>query len=208
MTEQPITRRRMTTEDAAKLRVNLLRLAGLAVILGLLMEGLAIVGGAPASLRALFDHGLWPFTVCAAVGLGQALVGLWPARAGAFALVATPIAFLLAKVIQKGMAVLTDGAQPGALIESNLWLEAGLRAAEYAVLAAALAWLVRQTWAGALAHIGLGLLIGVLFGAVIAAFLPPDSLIGWVAEEAVFPAGCSLIVFVSETLVHLLPEAS
>src|SRR6478609_5082675 len=88
MIEQPTTRRRMSTEQAVKLRVNLLKLAGLAAILGLIMEGLAVVGGAPASLRALFDHGLWPFTVCAAVGLGQSLVGLWPARAGAFALVA------------------------------------------------------------------------------------------------------------------------
>ena len=208
MIEQPSTARRMSTEQALKLRVNLLKLAGLAALLGLLMEGLAVVGGAPASLRALFDHGLWPFTVCAAVGLGQSLVGLWPARAGAFALVATPTAFLLAKVLQKGMSVLVDGAQPGAFIEDNLWLEAGLRAVEYAVLAAALAWLVRQEWAGALAHVGLGLVIGLLFGAVIAVFLPPDSLIGWVAEEAVFPAGCSLIVFVSETLTRFLPETA
>jgi hypothetical protein len=198
----------MSPQDAVKLRVNLLRLAGLAVILGLVMEAFAVIGGAPASLLSLLDHGLWPFMVCAAVGIGQALVGLWPPRAGAFSLVATPIAFLLAKVIQKGMAVLTEGAQPGALIESNLWLEAGLRALEYAVLAAALAWLVRQPWAGALAHIAIGLVIGLLFGALIAAFLPPDSLLGWVAEEAVFPAGCSLIVFVSETLVHLLPQSS
>ena len=206
MTEQPIARQRMSTEQAMKLRVNLLKLAGLAVVLGIVMEGLSVVGGAPASLRALFDHGLWPFTVCAAVGLGQSLVGLWPARAGAFALVATPIAFLLAKVLQKGISVLMDGTQPGTLIEGNIWLEAGLRALEYAVLAAALAWLVRQEWAGALAHVGLGLVIGLLFGAVIAAFLPPDSLLGWVAEEAVFPAGCSLIVFVSETLIRFLPQ--
>lgn len=208
MTEQPITGPRMSTEQAVKLRVNLLKLAGLAAILGLIMEGLAVVGGAPASLRALFDHGLWPFTVCAALGLGQSLVGLWPARAGAFALVATPTAFLLAKVIQKGMSVLMDGVQPGALIEDNLWVEAGLRAMEYAVLAAALAWLVRQEWAGALAHVGLGLGIGLLFGAVIAAFLPPDSFVGWVAEEAVFPTACSLIVFVSETLTRFLPETA
>ena len=86
----------------------------------------------------------------------------------------------------------------------TLLLEAGLRAVEYAVLAAALAWLVRQHWAGVLAHIGLGVLVGVIFGAIIAAFITPDDLGGWIAEELVFPAGCALIIFVSEVLVGVL----
>jgi hypothetical protein len=201
---EPTTRRRLSAGEAQRLRVNLLRVAGLAVVLGLLMEGLRIIGGEPPALSSLFDHGLWPIMVCVAVGLGQALVGGWPARAGAFALVATPLAFILAKVAQKGMLVLTDGSAPGALVSGDLLLEAGLRAVEYAVLAAALAWLVRQDWAGALAHIGLGVLVGVVIGAVIAAFLPPDDLVGWLVEEIVFPAGCAIIIFASEVLVNVI----
>ncbi len=90
-------------------------------------------------------------------------------------MVATPIAFLLAKVIQKGMAVLLDHAASGVVVNQALLLEAGLRAVEYAVLAGALAWLARKPWAGALAYIGLGVLVGIVFGPLIAVFLPPDS---------------------------------
>ncbi|HST03729.1 MAG TPA: hypothetical protein VLQ48_03235 [Chloroflexia bacterium] len=195
----PTAKPRLSAPEAQRLRVNLLRVAGLAVVLGLVMEGVRIIGGETVALSSLIDHGLWPVMVCVAVGIGQALVGGWPARAGAFSLVATPFAFLLAKVLQKGMQVLSDGPASG-----DLLLEAGLRAVEYAVLAAALAWLVRQHWAGVLAHIGLGVLVGVIFGAIIAAFITPDDLGGWIAEELVFPAGCALIIFVSEVLVGVL----
>ena len=48
--------------------------------------------------------------------------------------------------------------------------------------------------------------IGVVFGLLIAAVLPPDSPLGWAVEELVFPAGCALVIFTSETLSRLLPE--
>jgi hypothetical protein len=200
-------RRRLTVVEGRRLRVNLVRAAGLAAGLGLLMEVMLVLGGeAAATLADLLDKGLWPFLVCMAVAVGQSVAGGWPPRAGAFALVATPVAFLLAKVINKSMLVLMDGATSGAFITDALLLEAGLRAVEYAVLAAVLAWLGRQPWAGALAHLGLGLAVGILFGPLIALFLTPDSLLGWMLEELVFPTGCALIIFASETLTRLLPE--
>ncbi|MEO8286830.1 MAG: hypothetical protein ABI670_10390 [Chloroflexota bacterium] len=200
-------RKRLSAEEGRRLRVNLLRVAGLAACLGLLMEAIIVLGGLDtATVSSLLDHGLWPFMVCMAVAVGQAVSGGWPPRAGAFSLVATPIAFLAAKVIQKGVAAVLDGAAPGQFVNSDLLLEAGLRAVEYAVLAAALAWLVRQAWAGALAHLATGAVIGVVFGLLIALFLPPDSLLNWGVEEVVFPTGCALIVFASETLTQLLPD--
>jgi hypothetical protein len=111
-------------------------------------------------------------------------------------------------VFQKAMSVLLEGASPGSLVTGPLLEEALLRAVEYAVLAAALAWLVRQPWAGALVHLALGAIVGVIFGLIIAFFLTPDSLVGWVVEELVFPTGCALIVFTSETLTKLLPDDS
>lgn len=200
-------RPRLSAEEGRRLRVNLVRVAGLAAGLGLLMEVVLVLGGeAVVTLNDLLDKGLWPFMVCMAVALGQAVVGGWPLRAGAFSVVATPMAFLLAKVIHKGMSVLMDGAATGGYITDALLLEAGLRAIEYAVLAAALAWLARQSWGGALAHLGLGLGIGIVFGPLIALFLTPDSLLGWLLEELLFPTACALIVFASETLTRILPE--
>ena len=206
MSEQSV-RPRLSVAEAQRLRVNLVRSAGLAACLGLLMEAILVVGGeAAATLRAAFDHGLWPFLVCMAVAVGQAVAGEWPPRAGLFSLVATPSAFLLAKVIQKGISVLMDGAASGGFVTGPLLTEAGLRAIEYAVLAGVLAWLAHRHWAGALAHVGAGLAIGVVFGPLIALFLAPDSLVGWIVEELVFPAGCALVIFASETLTRLPPE--
>ena len=140
-------RPRLSDAEARRLRVNLVRVAGFAALLGLLMEAILVAGGEPASLSTLSQHGLWPFMVCLAVAVGQAVSGGWPPRAAAFSVVATPLAFILAKVLQKGISVLLDGSSPGGVITTPLLIEAGLRAIEYAVLAAALAWLVWRPWA-------------------------------------------------------------
>jgi hypothetical protein len=206
-TNERTGRKRLTPAEAHRIRVNLVRTAGLAALLGLLMEALLVLGGdTSATLSSLLDNGLWPFLVCMAVAIGQAVSGGWPTRAGGFALIATPLAFLAAKVFQKAISVLLEGTAPGSLLTGTLIEEAALRAVEYAVLAASLAWLVRQSWAGALAHLSLGALVGLIFGLVIAYFLTPDSLVGWIVEELVFPTGCALIVFASETLTRLLPD--
>lgn len=62
-------RRRLSAEEGQRLRINLTRVAGLAAVLGLLMEGILVIGGeASATLGALLDHGLWPYMVCMAGG--------------------------------------------------------------------------------------------------------------------------------------------
>jgi hypothetical protein len=206
MSEQ-YSRRRLSVAEGHRLRINLGRVAILAAGLGLLMEALLVLGGAAAAtFSSLLDKGLWPFLVCLAVAVGQALSGGAPLRAGAFAVFLTPVAFLFAKVSQKGVVTVLDGTAPGEFVTQALLLEAGLRAVEYAVLTAALAWLARQVWAGALAYLGAGAGVGLLFGLLIAAILPPATLVGWVVAELVFPTGCALILFVSETMTQLLPD--
>ena len=206
---EPTGRRQLSAAEGQRLRINLVRVMGLAAGLGLLMEAVLVLGGATAAtLSSLLDNGLWPFLVCIAVAVGQTVAGGWPPRAGALAAVVTPVAFLLAKVSQKGVAVMMEGAPSGAAVTGPLLLEAGLRAVEYAVLAAVLAWLGRQVWAGALAYLGGGAVVGVVFGLLIAAVLPPDSLLGWGVEELVFPVGCALVIFASETMTRLLPTMS
>jgi hypothetical protein len=204
---QQIETPRLNAHEAQRIRVNLLRVAGLAAGLGVLMEAILVVGGnTTASLSSLLDHGLWPFLVCMAVAIGQSVSGGWPSRAAGISLVLTPAAFLIAKLFQRGMSVLLGGTEQGALLSSELLIEAGMRAVEYAVLAGALAWLAHQAWGGALAHVGTGLATGVVFGLLIAAVLPPSNLLGWTVEELVFPTGCALIIYASETLTRLLPE--
>jgi hypothetical protein len=73
---QQIERPRLNAHEAQRIRVNLLRVAGLAAGLGVLMEAILVVGGnTTASLSSLLDHGLWPFLVCMAVAIGQSVSG-------------------------------------------------------------------------------------------------------------------------------------
>jgi hypothetical protein len=203
-------RKRLSLEEGKRIRVNLLRLAGLAAVLAIVMEVILIVGGeSTASLANLLNNGLWPFMVCMAVGIGQAIAGAWPARAAGFTAVAAPVAFIAAKVLQKGIATILDGSgadSAGPILTGSVLLEAVLRGLEYAVLAAGLAWIINQAWAGALAHAALGFTVGLVFGLIFLLFLQPDSFVGWTVEEIVFPTGCALVVFASETLKQLLPE--
>lgn len=204
---ESISRPRLSVAEGHQLRINLVRVAAGAAGLGLVMETLLVVGGqTTATLGSLIDHGMWPFLVCMAVAVGQAATGGWPARSGAVAAVLAPAAFLGAKVLQKGMAVLTDGVT-GPALNNALLTEAAMRAVEYAALTAVLAWLGRQRWAGVLAFLGAGLGIGLLFGLLIGVVLPPANLLGWAVKELVFPTGCALVIFASETLTRLLPEA-
>lgn len=200
-------RRHLSPAEGRRVRINLLRVAGLAIVLGLLMEGILVAGGKEAATLAnLLDKGLWPFLVCMALAVGQAVADGWPGRAGLFALITTPIAFTGAKVIQKGLSGMLDQTTTGVLVDGSLLVEASLRGVEYAALAVGLTWLGRKNWAGALAHVALGAVVGTAFGLIISLFLAPNSLIAWLVKEIVFPTGCALIIFVSETLAELLPE--
>ncbi len=199
--------RRLRAAEGSRFYVDLLRAAGLAVVLGLIMEALLVVGGQePANLTSLLDNGLWPLLVCMTLAVGQAISSANPSTAGTFSLLITPLAFLVAKIAPKGVRDLLAGVSLGNYLSADLLLEAGLRAIEYAVLAAVLAYFWRQQGAGILMHLGLGLGIGVLFGLFIAAFVSPPSFLNWVEAEVVFPTGCALIVYVSQTPTQLLPD--
>src|SRR6476469_1542936 len=125
--------RQLSPQEARRIRINLVRVAWMAALLGLLMEALLVVGGdTTATLSSLLDNGLWPFLVCMAVSIGLSVSRGMPARAGFFALVATPSAFLAAKIFQKAISVLTGGVAQGGFVTGPLLVEAGLRAVEYA----------------------------------------------------------------------------
>jgi len=121
--------RQLSLVDATRIRINLVRVAWMAALLGMLMEALLLIGGdTTAALSSLLDNGLWPSLVCMAVSIGLSVSRGMPARAGLFAFVATPSAFLAAKVFQRAMATLTGGVSQGGFVTGPLLVEAGLRA--------------------------------------------------------------------------------
>ena len=191
--------------------VTLLRVAWLAVLLGLLLQlALLLVAagfGTFAGLRPLLAETgktvSWSVLVCAGVALGRvASKGRLPV-AGVTGLLAAPLALTAANILQKGIAEAL-GATGVAGSPTPVWL----KAAEYAFLGAALGWIGRRAWAGVSAHAAVGLVAGVIFGAAILVLtmqaapkpLPAGGLVGKGVNELLFPIGCALVVFISEVL--------
>ena len=194
--------------------VTLLRVAWLAVLLGLLLQlALLVVAagfGTFAGLRPLLAETCktvsWSVLVCAGVALGRvASKGRLPV-AGVTGLLAAPLALTAANILQKSIAEAL-GATGVAGGPTPVWLLL-LKAAEYAFLGAALGWIGRRAWAGASAHAAAGLVAGVVFGAAILVLtmqaapkpLPAGGLVGKGINEVLFPIGCALVVFISEVL--------
>jgi hypothetical protein len=200
----------------------LLRVAWLAIVLGLLLQLtmlLVAAGfGAAISSRTLlaetFKTVSWSLLVCVGVVLGRvAAKGRIPLE-GVTGLLAAPLALTAANAIQKGVAeaVNAAGVPPG---PPPLWVLA-IKAAEYGALGLVLEWIGRRAWHSALGHLGVGLLVGVIFGGmfltVVAQSAPAPlstpALLAKGVNELLFPVGCALVVFIAEVLrTHLDPAA-
>jgi hypothetical protein len=191
----------------------LLRVAWLAILLGLLLQLallLAAAGfGTFAGLRPLVAETArsvgWSVLVCTGIAVGRVAANGRPPLMGIAGLLAAPLALTVANTIQKGIAAALN--TPQAAGTAPLWVLA-LKAAEYGCLAAALGWVGRRAWAGASAHAAVGLLAGVVFGGVALTVvaqsaltpLPPAALMVKGVNELVFPVGCALVVFAAEVL--------
>jgi hypothetical protein len=202
---------------------TLLRVAWLAIVLGLLLQlALLLVAtgfGAPAGSRALLAETLrtvsWSLLVCVGVALGRvAAKGRLPLE-GITGLLAAPLALTAANTVQKGVAeaVNAAGAPAG---PAPLWVLA-IKAAEYGCLGLALEWIGRRAWGSALGHLAVGLMVGVVFGGMFlmvvvqSAPTPPSapSLLAKGLNELLFPVGCALVVFIAEVLrAHLDPATA
>jgi hypothetical protein len=201
----------------------LLRVAWLAIVLGLLLQLtmlLVAAGfGAATSSRTLlaetFKTVSWSLLVCVGVALGRvAAKGQVPLE-GVTGLLAAPLALTAANVVQKGVAEAVDAAGVPAG-PAPVWVLA-IKAAEYACLGLALEWIGRRAWHSALGHLGVGLMVGVVFGGVFLTVvvqsaptpLPTPALLAKGVNELLFPVGCALVVFIAEVLrTHLDPPAT
>jgi hypothetical protein len=202
---------------------TLLRVAWLAIVLGLLLQlavllvaaGFGTAVNPRPVLAETFRTVSWSLLVCVGVALGRvAAKGRVPLE-GATGLLAAPLALTAANTLQKGVAeaLNTAGAPAG---PPPLWVLA-IKAAEYGCLGLALGWVGRRAWSSALGHLAVGLMTGVVFGGAFLAVvvqtaptpLSTPSLLARGLNELLFPVGCALVVFIAEVLrTHLDPTAA
>jgi Family of unknown function (DUF5317) len=199
---------------------TLLRVAWLAILLGLLLQlalllvaaGFGTVAGPRPLLAETCKTVCWSLFVCVGVALGRvAAKGPVPLE-GVTGLLAAPLALTAANTLQKGVAEAVNAAGTPAG-PAPLWVLA-IKAAEYACLGLALGWVSRRARGGALGHLLAGLVTGIVFGGAFLAILvrsapaplPAASLLAKGVNELLFPVGCALVVFIAEVLGrHIAP---
>lgn len=188
---------------------QLLTVAGLAILLGMAMEAvmLAVAAGyrglatPDPFLADLAQKVSWSFLVCVGLGVGSVVSRAKPAAMGILGLVCAPLAFNLSRALHKVLAAALGlaaaaGPAPFAI--------AALKATQFALLGFALGHLSRRG-AGALAHAGLGLLVGALFGVPVVSLAVADgltsgALVARALNELLFPVGCSLVLYAADIL--------
>jgi hypothetical protein len=207
----------MTTQDsdqtnevqAPDLGATLLRVAWLAVILGLAMEVLLLVLGGVVGdalglkpfVADLVRNVTWSVFVCAGLAVGTAVVKARAPLMGFLGLVSGPLAFEASRVFHKGTleALAITGGGGGDL---SPVLVAVIKGIEYGCLGLGIGWVSQRRWGGAAAHVAVGLLVGLTFGSVelalVAGATPPPPTSDLFVEgvnEVLFPVGCSLVLF-------------
>jgi len=187
---------------------TLLRVAWLAIALGLAMEGLLLLLsggfgellGLKSAVADLVKNVTWSVFVCGGLAVGKTLSRVRLPAMGLLGLLAAPAAFEVSRVFHKGTLEALE-ASGGADALSPL-LVALIKGLEYGCLGMAIAWLGRRPWGGAFAHAGAGLAAGLIFGGLILWLLagsspqpPAAELISRGTNEILFPVGCSLVLF-------------
>lgn len=193
---------------------TLIRVAWLAVLLGLTMDALLIVIAASFGeaegrpmLAGVVQNVAWSVLVCVGVAVGLAASRARPQAMGIAGLLAAPMAFHVSRSLHKGalQTLAVAPATAGGLSPLALGL---LKGVEYACLGAALGLISLRPWGGALAYAAAGLGTGILFGGTILALhewaarepIPADVVVSRAVNEVLFPVGCSLVIFAAQAL--------
>jgi hypothetical protein len=203
--------------------VTLLRVAWLAVVLGLLLQltlvlvaaGFGTVAGSRVLVAETSKTVCWSLLVCVGIALGRvAAKGPVPLE-GVTGLLAAPLALTAANTVQKGVTEALNAA--GILAgPAPLWVLV-IKAAEYGCLGLALGWVGRRARESVLGHMAAGLAAGVVFGGAFLALvvrsapipLSTPSLVARGVNELLFPVGCALVVFIAEVLgSHVNPDSA
>jgi hypothetical protein len=194
--------------------VKLLRVAWLAIGLGMAMEGTLLLLSAGfgdfLGLRSivadLARNVSWALLVCVGLSVGTAVQKSRVPVTGLLGLLAAPAAFEVSRVVHKGaLQALAISASAGD--DLSPFLVALIKGLEYGCLGLALGWVSQRPWGGAAAHMAVGLVVGSIFGGTIVALLATSSpevsaasLVPRGVTEVLFPVGCSLVLFSAEAL--------
>jgi hypothetical protein len=191
---------------------KILRVAWMSVLLGIGLEVVLVLavlgfGGSITAVTVAADLGQkvsWSILVCIGLAFGSTAARARPRAMGLAGLAAAPIAFHGARAVHHGLsqalqAAGTIGVPPLALLTLT-------KTAQYAILGAVLGWM-KDRRASLGAHAGAGLAAGVIFGgAAVAIAAPPGApaaaIVPKMINEILFPVGCSLILYASDTLAE------
>jgi hypothetical protein len=203
-----------TAARDSDLRGTILNIAWLAVILGIAVEIILIavqaifktVPGVNAIVADLVGKMSWSVIVCVGLAFGKAASKSQATTTGIAGLLSAPLAFTVARTMQKSVSYAL-GLAAGAASAASPFVLGTLKGLEYAALGLLLAWIGKQR-AGAAAHVGVGLVVGIIFGSALIALLShyagatpaPHVLVSQGLNEVLFPVGCSLAIFAAETL--------
>ena len=191
------------------LGTTLLRVAWAAILLGLAMEGLLLLVGTGFGelLRlkpiaaGLVKNVSWSVFVCVGLAVGTTLSKIRLPAMGLLGFLAAPLAFEVSRVLHKGTLEALAASGGGGEDLSPL-LVAIIKGLEYGCLGMAVAWLGGRPWAGAVAHMAAGLVVGLVFGGLILLLMvgstpqpPVADLVTQGMNEVLFPVGCSLVLF-------------
>lgn len=173
-----------------------LLLMGLALGLGAGWPGLAILGE--------FAQGVsWAVLVCIGLAAGTVAARGRALAMGVLGLVSGPVAWGLAKGVQRTVQAATGLAPAG--LDAMFYLVCAVRGVEYAVLGAMLGYLSQREVTRLPAFLWLGAAVGAVTAAAMIALnlwraaeagmpLPLARLAGIAVNELVFPIGCALVI--------------
>lgn len=184
--------------------LELFHVAWLAVGLGIVMQ--LILLGLKASpptrewAAELAGKISWSVLVCSALAVARALSSAAQGAMGLAGLLGAPLAATAAKVVQKSTASALGLAEDTSLLP---FVFVGTRALEYLVLGILLSRLARRANVGVMHYLRTGLLVGVVFGALVTltkSDLTATMVLSLAVNELMFPVGCSLALFAAEKL--------
>lgn len=199
-----------TSASSSDFTATLLRVAWLAILLGLAIQLLLLivgfvfdtVPGIKPLIADIVNRVSWSFIVCIGLATGTAAARSRPAAMGLAGLLAAPLAFLIARSLHKAVAQALDiGPVPEG--SSSALVFAGIKAIEYGWLGMLLGRIGQRLNAGVASYGGAGLATGAIFGGWVLALLYPLALPVMIARgvnEVLFPVGCALVIHAADAI--------